>query len=288
MRNPLQQLRERFHPLYYMRKSAVGRSAIRMVDKPVWLSIPGVGFKVRGQLVTHGLAFAATGSQEPGSEALALTCVAELQLKSFWDVGANIGHYTWLLKSAAPELRAVLFEASTRNAELVRRTMQRNQFVEVELIEAGASDCHGVGSLRVDSEAGATSTLDDASEQTFEEEHWGVAPERVSIPLVTIDEERASRGPVDFLKIDVEGHEAAVLRGAQRTITCDQPVVFIECFHPEHACLRGLEQQGYQFVDSDRLKARVDSSSTNFFGFPQEFHTNIDSLLEKARVRLKG
>ena len=288
MRNPLQQLRERFHPLYYMRKSAIGRSAIRLVDKPVWLSIPGVGFKVRGQLVTHGLAFAATGSQEPGSEALALTCVDELKFQSFWDVGANIGHYTWLLKSAAPGLRAVLFEASTRNAELVRRTLQRNQFAEVELLEAGASDCHGIGSLRVDSEAGATSTLDDASEQTFEEEHWGVASERVSIPLVTIDEERVSRAPIDFLKIDVEGHEAAVLRGAQHTITSDQPVVFIECFHPDHICLKTLEAQGYRLVDSDHLKAQVDSSTTNFFGFPEKFHGRVDTLLEKARVRLKA
>jgi hypothetical protein len=60
MRNPLQQLRERFHPLYYARKSAMGRFAIRLADKPVWLSVSGISFKVRGRLVTHGLAFAAS------------------------------------------------------------------------------------------------------------------------------------------------------------------------------------------------------------------------------------
>jgi FkbM family methyltransferase len=286
MRNPLQQLRERFHPLYYARKSPMGRFAIRLADKPVWLSVPGVSFKVRGRLVTHGLAFAAAGSQEPGAEALALTCVDRLKPESFWDVGANIGYYTWLLKSASPELRAVLFEASPQNAELVRTTLRRNQLREVELIAAGASDCQGYAYLRVDSEAGATSTLDHSTEQTFEERHWGVSSGKIAISLATIDDERSRRPRVDFLKIDVEGHEAAVLRGAQRTISSDQPILFTECFHPGHPCLQYLEQRGYRFVDGDRLKAHVDSSTSNYFGFPEKFHSEIDLLLQKARERL--
>jgi FkbM family methyltransferase len=286
IRNPLQQLRERFHPLFYARKSPVGRFVIRMVDLPVWLSIPHVSFKVRGRLVTHGLAFAAIGSQEPGSEALALVCIDRLKLESFWDVGANIGYYTWLLKSASLGLRAVMFEAAPANAQLICRTLKRNQLPGVELIAAGASDRQGEGYLRVDSLAGATSTLDNSAEQTFEEQHWGIPSEKAAISLVTIDDERSHRLRVDFLKIDVEGHEAAVLRGAQHTISSDQPIVFIECFHPDHACLADLEREGYRFVDSDRLKAQVDSETTNYFGFPPKFHSSIDLLLKQARERL--
>jgi FkbM family methyltransferase len=288
MRNPLRQLRERFHPLFYIRKSSLGRRLIRLFDMPVWLSVPGVHFKVRGRLVTHGLAFSAIGSQEPGSEALALTCVDRLKLESFWDVGANIGYYTWLLKSSSPELRAVLIEASPPNVEFVRKTLSMNRLPDVELIAAGASDSQGYGSLRVDSEAGATSTLDDSAERTFEEEHWGVASERVGISLITIDDERSRRPRIDLLKIDVEGHEASVLRGAQQTISSDQPVLFIECFHPGHTCLQTLETWGYRFVDGDRLTAQVNSQTGNYFGFPQRFHSEIDGLLEKARERLNS
>jgi FkbM family methyltransferase len=258
-----------------------------MVDLPFWLSIPDVEFKVRGRLVTHGLAFAAIGSQEPGSEALALTCIDQLKLESFWDVGANIGYYTWLLKSASPGLRAVLFEASPANAALVRATLKRNQLPDVELMAAGVSDRQGDGYLRVDSLAGATSTLDDSTEQTFEEQHWGIRAGTIRIRLVTIDNERSHRLRVDFLKIDVEGYEAAVLRGAQHTIVSDQPIVFIECFHPEHECLRSLELEGYQFVDSDRLRLQVSTDTTNYFGFPRKLHSQIDLLLAQARKRLK-
>lgn len=274
--------------MYYARKSTTGRFAIRMVDLPFWLSIPDVKFRVRGRLVTHGLAFAAIGSQEPGSEALALACIDRLKLESFWDVGANIGYYTWLLKSASPGLRAVLFEASPANAELVRATLERNRLADVELIAAGASDRQGEGHLRVDSLAGATSTLDHSTEQTFEEQHWGIRAGTTPIRLVTIDDERSRRLRVDFLKIDVEGHEAAVLEGAQHTIFSDQPIIFVECFHPEHECLKGLEWEGYRFVDGDRLKPQVNTDTTNYFGFPRRFHHQIDLLLDQARTRLQG
>jgi len=264
----------------------MGRSAIRLIDLPVWLSVPGVSFKVRGRLVTHGIAFAAIGSQEPGSEALALTCVDHLHIKSFWDVGANIGHYTWLLKSAAPLLRAVLFEADPQNARLVQETLTKNHLPGVELIAAGAGDCNGSGYLRVDSLAGATSTLDLSTKQTFEEQHFGIPAEKIPISVVTIDKERAHRQPVDLLKIDVEGYEAAVLRGARRTIGADQPILFIECFHRGHGCLEPLEQEGYRFIDGDRLEAQPSQNSSNFFGFPRKFHSEIPSLLTKARARL--
>ncbi len=284
----MQQLRERFHPLYHARKSATGRFLIGLADLPVWFSVRDVGFKVRGRLITHGLVFAAVGSQEPESKALALACMDRLKLESFWDVGANIGYYTWLLKSFRPELRAVLFEASPSNAEFVRATLKQNHLPGVELIVAGASDRQGEGYLRVDSLAGTTSTLDASTEQTFEEQHWGIPSRKALIPLVTVDDERSHRLKVDFLKIDVEGHEAAVLRGAQRTISSDQPVLFVECFHPEHACLADLEREGYRFVDGDRLRPQIDSETTNYFGFPSKFHSDIDLLLDEARARLKA
>src|SRR5271168_4752232 len=100
MRRYFLTIREKFHPLFYARKFALGRYVIRLVDRPIWMSIPEVHFKIRGRLITHGLAFAATGSQERNPEALALTCVRQLRPRSFWDVGANIGYYSWLLKSA--------------------------------------------------------------------------------------------------------------------------------------------------------------------------------------------
>jgi hypothetical protein len=53
----------------------------------------------------------------------------------------------------------------------------------------------------------------------------------VTVQAETIDTITESLGwpRVDMLKIDVEGHEIEVLRGAQRTILVHRPVVFFEC-----------------------------------------------------------
>ncbi|MBT9331823.1 FkbM family methyltransferase [Paracidobacterium acidisoli] len=276
--------REQFHPLFYLRKSKLGRGAIRLVDRPAWISVPGVGFPVRGLLVTHGLAFAATGSQEPSCEALVLSCVRHLELRSFWDVGANIGHYTWLLKTAVPHLSVVLFEALPANAALIRQTLDRCSFPDITLVSAGVSEQAGTALLRTNAVAGATSSLESEG-ATFEERHWGVPAGTLSIPLVSIDEQRAHHGSIDLMKIDVEGHEAAVLRGAQQTIDSDQPILFVECGHPNHACLLSLENQGYRIIDADHLTTdlRPDVSISNYFGFPSRFSSQVDEVLAAAR-----
>ena len=149
---------------------------------------------------------------------------------------------------------------------------------------AGVSDHCGQGSLRTNPLAGGTSSLE-ASEQTFEEMYWGIKPGWQDTHLVSVDDMRAERGAVDFIKIDVEGHEAAVLRGAVRTIATDQPIVFIECSHgPGHPCLSILEQQGYRLVDADHLSLRRDPGSTNFFAFPRRFWPAVEPLMDAART----
>lgn len=285
--NWTRKIRERFHPLFYARKSSIGRFAIRAIDQPAWLSIPAVGFKVRGRLVTHGLAFGMTGSQEPNAEALVFECLRQLNIRSFWDVGANIGHYAWLAKSTSPDLELVLFEPLPANAMLIRDTLNRYHFPKATLIAAGASDGSGTGTLLANSLAGATSTLEPTKDSTFEERHWGVAAKSLTIPLVSIDDERARHGPVDFMKIDVEGHEKSVLAGACKTIASDQPVLFIECFHAHHPCLNVLEAQGYRFISADHLTEECGEETGNYFCFPQRFSSFIELLLRNAQERAK-
>lgn len=281
MRRHLQLIRERFHPLFYARRSSLGRKIIHLLDRPVWMHLQGVEFKVRGRMISHGLAFAIVGSQEKNPESLALACIYRLGLRSFWDVGANIGYYSWVLRAAAPHLKIVLFEPFPPNADLIRATINRNKFKQVTLISAGASDATGMKTLRTNAEAGATSSFETET-MTFEERHWGVRAGFVKIPVVTIDDQSSRYEPVDFIKIDVEGHEQSVLRGALKTISFSQPVLFIECDHPGHPCLAPLQQLGYRFVDADRLISGLRADTVNLFAFPERFASSIDTLLEIA------
>ena len=243
-----------------------------------------MSFRVRGKLLTHGLAFSVAGSSEVNSERLVLACTRAFRIRSFWDIGSNIGYYAWLIKSAAPDVELVLLEPLRENAELIRETIGRHGFADATLIVAGASDTSGEAILHADRIAGATSSLEEA-ERTFEERHMGVASKEVKVRIVSVDEAQRGHRPIDLMKIDVEGHEAAVLRGTRETIRRDQPLILIECWHAGHPCLAGLESCGYRIVDADHLRTDCSAHRGNFFCFPGKYADRVETLLQVAGER---
>jgi FkbM family methyltransferase len=272
----LQVIRERFHPIFHLRKYRLVRRALRALDFPVSLRIPGVGFRVQGLLLTHGLAYAVTGSQERNPEALFDACLKAIPIKSFWDIGANIGLYSWLLKTRLPVAETVLFEPLPMNIAFIEETIRRNGR-RAEIVSAAVSEHAGAMVLHTDDVTGATSSLED-SEADFISLHWGVETGRLEVATVSLDHERSRRGPVHLIKIDVEGHEASVLRGAVNTIKTDQPIIFAECGHPGARCLR-VFPTGYQIVNADKLSQSDLSDCANFFAFPPRHKEIIDAVL---------
>jgi hypothetical protein len=98
---------------------------------------------------------------------------------------------------------------------VLRRTLPPS----VEVIGAAASDTDGEAEIWLPSPDGASHGVSSLHRRDIH--HTSV-----KIPLVTVDGLRLR--DVTFMKIDVDGHEAAVLRGAQETVRRDQPRLLIE------------------------------------------------------------
>jgi FkbM family methyltransferase len=126
------------------------------------------------------------------------------------DVGAWYGPWTARLLRLAD--RVVTIEANPDLARLVRAS-----FPAAQVVEAAASDRGGTAQLWLP--AGGR-----GAEGTASLEHTGERSRTVQ--RVTID----SLGLTDvrFIKMDIEGHEAAALRGAERTIRRDSPMLLLE------------------------------------------------------------
>jgi FkbM family methyltransferase len=83
--------------------------------------------------------------------------------------------------------------------------------------------------------------------------------ELTHLDSVTIDELSLKFGTPSHLKIDVEGHEAAVLRGARATLKNSTPLVFLELHNEivasnggdQNAALNELSNLGYQVFGLD-------------------------------------
>lgn len=123
------------------------------------------------------------------------------------DVGANAGAYALLLGQwVRPGGRVYAFEPAPETFAGLRRHVRLNGLQDtVVLVRAAAAGVTGHGTLSVDGVSGANRLADGADGATVE--------------TITVDDfcERERIAP-SFIKIDVEGAELQVLRGARETI----------------------------------------------------------------------
>jgi FkbM family methyltransferase len=131
------------------------------------------------------------------------------------DIGANMGMYTRQLSKLTPRVHA--FEPTREMARLLRKTSARNVIVH----EVALSDRTGSAELHLPIIEGERATTR-ASLETMEGPQSGQ-----TVAVRRLDDEIDE--PIGFMKIDVEGHELAVLRGARATIETSRPIVMVEC-----------------------------------------------------------
>lgn len=167
------------------------------------------------------------------------------------DIGASIGEFTiGMLESS----RAVIaFEPRPAQArELAAMFDAVGVPVRVEAV--ALSDKPGVTAMRVVADDPGRSTIDDSNPLS----DLGAAVQTIDVPVKRLDDLQLDN--VGLVKIDVEGHELAVLRGAADTLTRNRPAVLVEAeerHHPDAVAgitefLAGLGYAGYFEVDGTR------------------------------------
>ncbi|MGQ0733424.1 MAG: FkbM family methyltransferase [Acidobacteriota bacterium] len=140
----------------------------------------------------------------------------------FVDVGANVGYYTLRaldLVGGTGQVHA--FEIDPRPLKCLRKTVGAASLTNVRLHETAVGDLNGVAALVM---AG------DAVHSRVSRTGDGV-----TVPMTTLDAWRARSpdGRVQALKIDVEGGELGVLRGARTLLENDRPLVVCEALEEQ-------------------------------------------------------
>lgn len=140
----------------------------------------------------------------------------------FVDVGAHIGIYTVTASNALRgRARVLAFEPNPTARAQLMENLELNQCDNVVVVDAAATDTAGTALLHVP--ASRDPSFSSLAPGRF------VEGEPVSVAATTIDEavaQHALRPAV--IKIDVEGGEIDVVRGAQRTVATARPALLIE------------------------------------------------------------
>jgi FkbM family methyltransferase len=144
------------------------------------------------------------------------------------DVGGHIGFFTMQMAAAVgADGRVYAFEPFDANADLLERSIAENAFGDrVRFRRAAVGAANGVATLTFPVE-----TLNSGGAYLLPDGGAPLAGNlKKQVPLVALDAMNLRR-PIRFIKMDAEGAEPQVLRGAQQILRDDRPVILSE-LHP--------------------------------------------------------
>ena len=142
----------------------------------------------------------------------------------FVDVGANVGLISLeVARTLQNSANVYAFEPMQATARRASATFALNQLSNIFLLPVAASDTDGV--LTFYEAPGDTDFASAHPASSFDVE-WN----KITLPCCTLDRlrDQGILPKIGLLKIDVEGHEISVFRGARKTIAADRPHIVFE------------------------------------------------------------
>ena len=168
------------------------------------------------------------------------------------DIGADVGEFAIAMLSRSASV--VAFEPRPAQArELAAMFTAAKAPVLIEAV--ALSDTPGTTQMRVLEADPGRSTIDTANPMADEDDSAVVT---IDVPVKRLDDYGFSG--VGFVKVDVEGHELAVLRGATETLRANRPTLVVEAEERHHhnavaeisEFLAGLDYSGYFELAGER------------------------------------
>jgi FkbM family methyltransferase len=161
--------------------------------------------------------------------------------QTFFDIGANAGFFTLVAaKLVGPSGKCVAFDPAPDNDRSIREQLELNSLNNCIAVPKAVGGQAGTAMFAFSAPGSATGHLGAASNG----EH------AIEVQVITLDQAASQYGRPDFIKLDVEGAEMDVLRGAANVLSNIRPRWLIEIHNTE--CERGvvaiLKDAGYAVI----------------------------------------
>jgi FkbM family methyltransferase len=197
------------------------------------------------QVVVHGhrmyldpldsLCLSAKGVYEPFESDLILHEVRPGDVAL--DLGANIGYFTLMMaRLVGPAGRIYAFEPDPENFTLLRKNIESNGYVNVELINKAVSNETGEKKLFLSEDNRGDHRLYDSAD----------GRQSRAVSTIRLDDFfHQTPGKIDFIKMDIQGAEFWALSGAPELLQRNPNVVLITEFWPVGLHRAGVDPRKY-------------------------------------------
>lgn len=156
----------------------------------------------------------------------------------FVDVGANVGVFSTLVGTRIPDVRITAVEPFPPVREDLVANLALNG-LDVTVVDAAVSDTAGTATFEVLDRDVLNRLASPGTSGTRADPGPGAGAAGISVPVTTLDE-LVGADPPALVKIDVEGSELLVMRGARRLLSIPgtAPVLLFE--HAGHGTHFGI------------------------------------------------
>jgi FkbM family methyltransferase len=163
---------------------------------------------------------------------------------TFLDIGAHVGFFTVTIGLSSKTTKIIAFEPNPKNFQILEANTAANGLTNVVCEPIAISDQEGTGTLYLTESDMSASLMKDFSVEDTKQ----IGSKEV--PTASLDgylQRRQIGGPL-VIKVDVEGHEPALFRGAAQTIAARKPDIILEVlYEAESALISQLKSLGYHF-----------------------------------------
>jgi FkbM family methyltransferase len=142
------------------------------------------------------------------------------------DIGANLGFYTVLFAQKLNKTKVLAIEPELNSLQRLYKNIQLNNVTDKTIVFAGAvSDYNGRGEIKTLNGREEYSTMGHWKHPSIKNEKFDVYETEVTTVDNLVSKYSLEPG---FIKIDVEGLEYSVLRGAKTTLENKRPIILCE------------------------------------------------------------
>lgn len=185
------------------------------------------------------------------------------------DIGANTGYYGILTSYLFPKSNVYSFEPIKKHCEMINESIKINNIKNLHINQIALGYKEEVN-VDIYNAGSGTSLI-----KGFTKSDEGIT--KVNIRTLDSLSDNNQINKIDFIKIDVEGFELQVLKGGEKIIRKNKPILFVEICHTKdgdgklfinnnfHQTIEFIESIGYKtyILDKENLNEFNNKSIPN-------------------------